>query len=73
MGIPTHNNRIGFDYLECDAIIESISTIPNDCLDELINSFKNGVTYLHRVTRYAGNTWDFAQEYENWETWLLED
>ena len=73
MGIPTHNNRVNFDYLECDAVIENVSSIPNDCLEELINSFKNGITYLHRVERYAGNTWDFAQEYENWETWLLED
>lgn len=73
MGIPTHNNRVNFDYLECDAVIENVSSIPNECLEELINSFKNGITYLHRVERSGANTWDFAQEYENWETWLLED
>ena len=67
MGIPTHNNRMNFDYLECDASIESVATIPDDCLTELINCFKNGVTYLHKTTR-ASDKWDFEQKYENWET-----
>lgn len=67
MGIPTHNNRINFDYLECDASIEKISAIPNDCLEELINCFKNGVTYIHKTSRNP-NAWDFEQKYENWET-----
>ena len=72
MGIPTHNNRMNFDYLECEASIQAISSIPRDCLDELINSFKNGVTYLHKTTRTT-DKWDFEQKYENWERTLLED
>lgn len=71
MGIPTHNNRINFDYLECDASIEKISAIPNDCLEELINCFKNGVTYIHKTSR-TSNVWDFEQKYENWETIFFE-
>ena len=73
MAVPTHNNRIYFDYLECDASLESISSIPNDCLEELINAFKNGVTYLHKTIYMANNYWDFEQQFENWEAWLLED
>ena len=72
MGVPSHNSRINFDYLECDASIESIATIPNECLDELVNCFKNGVTYLHKTTRTT-DKWDFEQKYENWEKWLLEE
>ncbi|MBR3917171.1 MAG: hypothetical protein IKJ59_00340 [Clostridia bacterium] len=66
MGIPTHNNRMNFDYLECDASIEAISSIPSDCLEELINCFKNGVTYIHRTSRVT-DSWDVEQKYENWE------
>lgn len=66
MGIPTHNNRINFDYLECEASIEKLISIPDDCLQELINSFKNGVTYIHD-RGVVGSRWDFAQKYENWE------
>ena len=68
MGLPSHNTRISFDYLECDAMIQRTKNIPDDCLEELINCFKNGVTYIHYVSeRPAGKRWDFAQEYENWE------
>ena len=65
MAIPTHHNRVNFDYLECDASLENVASIPNDCLDELINCFKNGVTYLHKTNRE--DKWDFSQKYENWE------
>lgn len=72
MGLPSHNTRVNFDYLECNAIIEKVANIPDDCLTELINAFKNGVTYIHKTSR-ALNKWDFAQEYENWESFLVED
>ena len=72
MAIPTHNNRLNFDYLECEASIEAAASIPQECLAELITCFKNGVVYLHKTTR-ATDKWDFAQKYENWEKSLLED
>ena len=72
MGIPTHNNRVNFDYLECDASIEKITSIPTECLDELINCFKNGVTYLHYVSGRLTNKYDFTQQYENWEKIFFE-
>ena len=73
MGFPKHNTRVNFDYLECDACIEAIAGgISQECLDELINCYKNGVTYIHRNTARSGaNQWDFEQKYENWETWLF--
>ena len=70
MGKPTHNNRVNFDYLECEASIEKISSIPDECLTELINCFKAGVVYLHKTTRET-DKWDFEQKYENWEKMLF--
>lgn len=66
MGLPSHNTRLNFDYLECDAVINKIANIPDECLSELINSFKNGVTYIHKTNRTT-DKWDFDQKYENWE------
>ena len=66
MGLPSHNTRLNFDYLECDAVINKIANVPDDCLSELINSFKNGVTYIHKTNRTT-DKWDFDQKYENWE------
>ena len=73
MGLPNHNTRVNFDYLECDACIEAIAGgISQECLDELINCYKNGVTYIHKNTARSGaSQWDFEQKYENWETWLV--
>lgn len=69
MGLPNHETRVNFDYLEADVSLENIANIPNDCLEELINCFKNGATYIHKTTR--ANKWDLEQEYENWERSLL--
>lgn len=72
LGKPVHNTRVNFDYLECDASIEKIANIPDDCLNELINSFKYGVTYIHKSSRTSIlSKWDFEQKYENWEVSLL--
>ena len=70
IGLPNHNTRVNFDYLEADVVIEKTDNIPNDCLEELINSFKNGVSYIHKTAR-ASNKWDLAQQYENWEKSLF--
>ena len=69
MGIPLHINRINFDYLECEAQIESIRSIPSDCLAELINSFRSGVTYIHHNPSIG---WDFEQTHENWERFIFD-
>ena len=73
MGIPTHNNRINFDYLECEASIEKVASIPDECLNELINCFKAGVVYLHKTSRIGTAKWDWEQKYENWEANLFDE
>ena len=70
LAIPNHNTRVNFDYLEADISIENVANIPDDCLEELTNAFKNGVTYIHKTTR-PSNKWDFMQNYENWEKSLF--
>lgn len=72
MAIPTHNNRVNFDYLECEANLENEGSIPDECLQELINCFRTGATYLHKTNR-ATDKWDFEQKYENWERDVMED
>ena len=71
LGLPNHNTRVNFDYLECEASIENVGSIPNECLEELINCFKAGATYLHKTSRSGASKWDFEQKYENWEKWLF--
>ena len=70
IGLPNHIRRVNFDYLECEAKIESVATIPEECLKELIACFATGVTYIHKTTR-TSKKWDVKQEYENWETSLM--
>lgn len=72
MGVPNHNTRVNFDYLECDAVLESAgANIPQEIIDEIKNCYKVGVTFIHKTTR-TSNKWDIEQKYENWETSLLE-
>ena len=73
IGIPNHNTRCNFDYLECDASVESAgANIPEEILEELKNCFKVGVTYIHKTTRVT-DKWDIEQKYENWEKELIQE
>ena len=73
MGVPNHNTRVNFDYLECDASLETAgANIPQEILDEIKNSYKTGVTFIHQTNRNT-DKWDMEQKYENWERELLED
>jgi len=69
LGIPSHINRINFDYLECEPSLENVRSIPSDCLHELVNCFKTGVTYMHRNAMIG---WDFDQSHENWERFIFD-
>ena len=69
LGIPSHINRINFDYLECEPSLENVRSIPSDCLSELIKCFKTGVTYMHRNSMIG---WDFDQSHENWERFIFD-
>ena len=67
MAVPTHNNRMNFDYLECDAVIEVTNkNMTDEIIAEIVNSYKNGVTFIHKTNRVV-DAWDIEQKYENWE------
>jgi len=74
MGIPTHNNRINFDFLQADISLNNEGSMSQDIIEEIINSFKTGVTYIHKVdSRSGANKWDMNQQLENWEASLFEE
>lgn len=66
-GIPTHNSRVWFDFLQCSPVWKCTFTWDNAIISDLNSKFATGVTYFHK----KNNKYDFDQELENWETWLL--
>lgn len=68
MGLPNHNTRINFDYLQADVSFSNEGAMSADIVNELVNCFKNGITYIHKVNSRTGLAkWDVAQALENWE------
>lgn len=68
--IPDTTSRYWFNFIQCNPVYDCDNTtakMSKDQKDELTAKYQEGVTVLHHH-----NTWDFNQEYENFETWLLE-
>ena len=64
--IPSTNSRIYFNFIQADIVLKDYTfneTIAND----IIGKWKQGITFMHLVS----STYDFDQEYENFETSLL--
>lgn len=67
-GIPTMNNRIWFDYIQCEPVFkEELSTTYDRYLDDIKARYSAGITVYHR---YNGE-YDFEQQYQNWERSLF--
>ena len=65
MAIPTHNNRIYFDYLRCEPHINYYdANMSNDMKEQLELCFRTGVVYLHH---FNNSYWDFEMTRENLE------
>lgn len=74
MGAPNHHTRVHFDYLQCNASFNNLGNMPEDVVNELINLFKTGITYIHTKEVLPLLTdWDMDQTLENWELTLLGD
>ena len=71
--IPTHNNRIFFDYLKCDPIFLKNITCSKEILDKIKDLFNEGVYYIHEFDQqFKIKTWIFPNEYcENFEIELI--
>ena len=66
--IPTHNNRILFDYLKCDPKFKKHINANIDIINKIIELFNDGVYYIHDYH----NSFNFPYEnYENYEVALV--
>lgn len=65
-GTPNLTSRIHFNFLECDAVFNDISTF-DEYADEIKNKLSQGVTYFHKIN----NSYDLKQTKENYETALI--
>lgn len=66
MKIPNFNSRTWFNFVSCDAQFEEVVNVPDNCLNDLKERYKGGVTVMH----YHNNKWNWERDYENWETSL---
>ena len=66
IGVPNFTSRMYFNYLQCELQITTLTAIPVWAQENLIGRYELGITFLHNVK----GTWDFEQEFENWETSL---
>lgn len=64
--IPEINTRIYFNFVQGDIVLQDYTF--NDVIAlSIIQKWKDGVTFMHLVN----NSYDFEQEYENFETSLI--
>ena len=72
-GVPLHNNRYYFDFLQCDPEFTYTSTLTvfsPEFLNDLRDRFNAGVTFLHEPLTLLGY---ITCDYENWEREILMD
>lgn len=65
-GIPNTSSRYWFNYLQCDAVINS-ENVYGEFLDDIVARYAIGVTIYHN----RGGEYNFDQTYENFETGLV--
>ena len=65
------NTRKWFNFVQCEPIYAYTQNFTQELIDKLTEKFNEGITFLHCNTLYvqhtAVKTWDFEQQYENWE------
>ena len=66
MEVPNMTSRIRFNFCMANLVIKRSSNMPQYAEEDLINRWSQGITRIHNFH----GTWDFDQEYENWETSL---
>lgn len=64
-GIPNTNSRYWFNFVQCDAIIDSLKY--KHFIDDIKARWSNGITVLHN----NGGVYDWNQEKANWQTSLF--
>lgn len=64
--IPDKDSRYWFNFVQCDLVVNYDSNVPSNMMDDLIERFKQGVTFFHYHDGF-----DLNQEKENLEVSLL--
>ena len=68
---PDINSRHLFNFVQADLKIVETSNLTSDIESDIIEKFKQGVTFMHKVSWYGDYVWDLDQTHENWEESLL--
>ena len=71
---PELTTRYWFNFIQCTPVFnEEGKTVYNDYVDDVKSRYEAGVTVYHY---HAGvgdqDGWDWNQEYQNWDSWMLE-
>ena len=71
---PKLTTRYWFNFIQCTPVFkEEGQTVYNDYVDDVKSRYEAGVTVYHY---HAGigdqGGWDWKQEYQNWDSWMLE-
>ena len=67
--VPAVNSRVYYNFLQCKADFEDTNwTYGKAFLDDIKAKYEIGVTYFHKVD----GTYDWPQEKENFEIWMIE-
>ena len=67
-GIPNFNTRLHYNFVQCRAAFdESNWKYGQDFLNDIRSRFETGITVYHQVD----GTYDWLQEKENFETWMI--
>lgn len=66
-GVPTETGRIWFNFIQADVVFKDTINLSDDIIEDIKNRYKNGITVFHR----QGSEWNFNQNYENWETFMV--
>lgn len=72
--VPNETSRKVFNFVQADIVFNTIQyNVSQEILDEYKSKYHDGVTIIHHYTLKDANNdnvrgWDFAQQYENWET-----
>ena len=68
---PNTTSRYWFNFIQCKPIFNEEGITPyNDYIADVKSRYESGVTVYHHHAG-VGTGWDWQQQYENWETYLL--
>lgn len=67
--VPIVDSRLYYNYIQCKADFEESKWLyAKSFLDDIKSKYEIGVTYFHKVD----NSYDWLQEKENFEKWMIE-